>query len=100
MGPLWTHGRQPTQEYCTRIKKMWTHYQIILTKLTGKRYSPNKYTRKLTVTIIQIILFEIWQSRNNNKYDEKILPQHKNNKQNKCTIKNHHISTLQKTQTK
>ena len=35
----------------------------------------NKYTTKLTITIIQIILFEIWQSRNNNKYDKKLLSQ-------------------------
>ena len=48
---------------CTRIQKIWTHYQAILTKLTGKTYKPQqhllslnvsntyKYTRKLTLTI-------------------------------------------------
>ena len=30
---------------------------------------------KLALTIIQIILFEIWQSRNNNKYDKNPIPQ-------------------------
>ena len=70
---------------CSRIQKTWTHYQTILTKLIGKTYTPqqhlltlnvkntNKHIRKLTLTIIQTILFEIWQSRNN-KYDQN-LPQ-------------------------
>ena len=73
--------------HCTRIKKIWKHYQRILKKLTGQHYSPqqylftlnvpntNKYITKVTITIIQIILFEIWKSRNNNKYDKKLLPQ-------------------------
>lgn len=73
---------------CTRIKKIWTHYQTILTELIGKRYTrqqhlltlnfsnTNKYTRKLTLAIIQIILFKIWQSRNKSKYDKTLLPQH------------------------
>ena len=64
------------------------HYQTILTKLMGKTYTPqqhlitlnvintNKHIRKLTLTIIQIILFEIWQSRNKNKYEENLLPQY------------------------
>ena len=30
---------------------------------------------KSTITITQIMLYEIWQSRNNNKYDKKLLPQ-------------------------
>ena len=66
---------------CIRIQKIWTHHQTILTKLIGKTYTPQqhllslnvlntyKYTRKLTLTIIQIILLEIWRSRNNNKND-------------------------------
>ena len=66
---------------CVRIQKIWTHHQTILTKLIGKTYTPQqhllslnvlntyKYTRKLTLTIIQIILLEIWRSRNNNKND-------------------------------
>ena len=72
---------------CIRIQKIWTHHQTILTKLIGKIDTPQqhllslnvlntyKYTRKLTLTIIQIILFEIWRSRNN-KNDKKLLPQH------------------------
>ena len=35
-----------------------------------------KHTTKLTLTTIQIILYEIWESRNNNKNDKKLLPQH------------------------
>ena len=74
--------------HCTRIKNIWKHYQTILTKLTGQSYTSqqhlftinipntNKNTAKLTTTIIiQIILFEIWQSRNNYKYEHKLLPQ-------------------------
>ena len=73
---------------CSRIQKIWTHYQTILTKLIGKTYTPqqhlltlnvkntNKHIRKLTLTIIQIILFEIGQSRNKNKYEENLLPQY------------------------
>ena len=87
---LWllrTHRRQPRLK-CMRIQKIWTHHQTILTKLIGKTYTPQqhllslnvlntyKYTRKLTLTIIQIILFEIWRSRNNIKNDKKLLPQH------------------------
>ena len=71
---------------CVRIRNIWKHYQTILTKLTGKNYSPqqhlltlntlntNKNTTKLTITIIQIITYEIWQSCNY-KYENKLLPQ-------------------------
>ena len=71
-----------------RINKIWTYYQPILTKLTGKNYSTekhlltlsvnklNKQTTKLTLTLIQIIIHEFWESRNNNKYDKTIIPQH------------------------
>ena len=31
---------------------------------------------KLALIITQIILFEIWQSRKNNRYDENLIPQH------------------------
>ena len=66
---------------CTRIQNTWNHYQPCLTKLTGKTNKPQEHlitinirhksnnTRKLILTIIQIILYETWQSRNNNKYD-------------------------------
>ena len=64
--------------------KIWTHYQTILTKLIGKSCtqqqhlltlnvtSTNKHSRKPTLTIIQIILFEIFQSTYNNKYDQNL----------------------------
>ena len=73
---------------CSKIQNILTHYQTILTKLIGKTYIPqqhllilniknaNKHIRKLTLTIIQLILLEIWQSRNNNKCDQNLLPQH------------------------
>ena len=35
-----------------------------------------EHTTKLTLTIIQIILYEIWESRKNNKYDKKLLLLH------------------------
>ena len=72
---------------CIRIRNIWKHYQTILTKLTGKNYTPqqhiltlntlttNKNTTKLIITIIQIIIYEIWQSRNNYKFENKLLPQ-------------------------
>ena len=72
---------------CTRIKNIWKHYQAILTKLIGQSQTPqqhlfninipnaNKNKAKLTITIIQIILFEIWQSPSNLKYEHKLLPQ-------------------------
>ena len=67
---------------CTRIQKIWKHCQPYLTKLTGKTHTPqqhlptlnvkgtSKYIKKLTLTITQIIFYEIWQSRNNIKYDK------------------------------
>ena len=67
---------------CKRISKVWKHYQPLLTKLLRKSHTPlqhtltisvistHKHTIKLTLTITQLILFEIWQSRNNNKYDK------------------------------
>ena len=73
---------------CSGIQKIWKHHQPILTKLIGKTYTPQQYlltlnvknvnkdARKLTLTMIQIILFEIWQSRNNKKYDKNLLSQH------------------------
>ena len=72
---------------CTRIKNIWKHYQKIQTKFTGQNCTPqqhlftintsntNKNTTKLRTTIIQIIIFEIWQSRNNYKYEHKLLLQ-------------------------
>ena len=70
---------------CARIRNIWKHYQTILTKLTAQSYTPqqhiltlntsntNKNTTKLRISIIQIIIYEIWQSRNNYKYENKLL---------------------------
>ena len=58
----------------------------ILTKLIGKTYTSqqhlltlnvkneNKETKKLTLTITQIMLYEIWETRNNLKHDTITLP--------------------------
>ena len=35
----------------------------------------NKQTKKLILTLSQCMLFEVWQSRNNIKYDNTILSQ-------------------------
>ena len=73
---------------CPRIKNIWTYYRSTLTKLTGKNHNTeqhlltlsvnklNKHTTKLTLTTIQIIIHEIWESRNNNKYDKTLIPKH------------------------
>ena len=71
---------------CLRIKDIWVFYQPTLTKLMGKNYNTehhlltlsvnklSKHTTKLTLTIIQIITYEIWESRNNSKYDKTLIP--------------------------
>lgn len=65
---------------CIIVQHVWKHYQPIPTQLLGKTYTSqqhlltlnvknsNKNTKKLTLTITQIILYEIWQSRNNINY--------------------------------
>ena len=85
MWPLQIYRRKQTS--FTKCQRIWTHYQPILTKLAGKNYNPqehlltlsvsnvNNHTIKLTLTIIQIIIHEIWESRNNN-YDKTLIPQH------------------------
>ena len=72
---------------CPRIKKIWTDYHTIPTKLTNiqnkseehilmlSTTNQNKPTTKLLLTIIQIILYEIWTTRNNYKYDKTQIPQ-------------------------
>ena len=47
--------------------------QHILTLSVRKQ---NKHTTKLILTIIQIIIHEIWTTRNNPKYDKTLIPQH------------------------
>ena len=58
-----------------------------INKLTNKQNKPeqhiltlsienqNKFTTKLILTIIQIILYEIWTTRNNYKYDKTQISQ-------------------------
>ena len=72
---------------CPKIDKISAYYQPQVTKLTGQKYSAqqhlltlsvnkhNKYTIKLILTIVQIILYEIWTSRNNHKYNKTLIPQ-------------------------
>ena len=72
---------------CPRISRIWTNYQPTLTKLTNTQNEPeqhiltlstinqNKLTTKLLLTIIQIILYEIWTARNNYKYDNTQISQ-------------------------
>ena len=85
-----THDVKPNCDYCKqvennihlfatcpRINQISTNYQPTLTNLTKKQNEPkqdiltlsianqNKSTTKLLLTIIQIILYEIWTTRNN-----------------------------------
>ena len=63
-------------------KKIWKNnttdrenYNPQLQILTLSTNNLNKHTTKLILTIIQIILHEIWTSRNNYKYDNTLIPQ-------------------------
>ena len=72
---------------CNRIKMLWNSYDKYCKKLTGNTTAPehhiltlssnnkNKRIKKLILTLTQAIMFEIWQSRNNNKYDKTLLTQ-------------------------
>ena len=72
---------------CPRISRIWANYQPTLIKLTNTQNEPeqhiltlstinqNKLTTKLLLTIIQIILYEIWTTRNNYKYDNTQISQ-------------------------
>ena len=62
----------PTNTNKTNRKTYTLQQQLLLLKYKNK----NKPTRKLTLITIQIILFEIPQSRNNNKYDKNLTLQH------------------------
>ena len=46
--------------------------QHLLTPCTNKH---SKDTSKLILARLQIILYEIWTSRNNHKYDKTLIPQ-------------------------
>ena len=55
--------------------------------MTGQKNSPqqhlltlsankqNNHTTKLILNIVQIIIYEIWTSKNNQKYDKTLMPQ-------------------------
>ena len=58
----------PTNTHKTNRKNLYL--------LTLNLKNTNKDTSRLALIIIQITLFEIWQTRNNNKYDKNLLPQH------------------------
>ena len=72
---------------CNRIKKIWTYFKPTYRKLTKRKQTPqehiftlsannlNSKNKKLILTITQIIMYEIWTSRNNMKYDKTQLPQ-------------------------
>ena len=82
-------------------KVLQEFYHEFLLKLHNGRISfarLNKSIHKLW-GLVKTMTIEICQSRNNHKYDKKIVAATNNNKQNNRTTKNHHTSTLQKTQT-
>ena len=66
---------------CNGIRKNWTYFQPYFKSLTKRNYTPQQHiftltanidskTKKLIITIIQIIMYEIWITRNNLKYDK------------------------------
>ena len=72
---------------CTRVKKIWKYFQPTYEKLTKKQYTPlqhiftlstnnlNSKNKKLILTLTQLIMYEIWTSRNDLKYDKTQLSQ-------------------------
>ena len=70
-----------------RICQIWANYQPTLNKLTNRQNKPeqhiltlstinqNKFTTKLLLTVTQIILYKIWTTRNNYKYDNTQISQ-------------------------
>ena len=72
---------------CTRVKQIWTYFQPTYEKLTKRQHTPQQHTfklsannlnsknKKLILTLTQIIMYEIWTSRNNIKYDKIQLSQ-------------------------
>ena len=63
---------RPTNTNQTNRKTYTPQQQLLLLKLKNK----NKATRKITLIIMQIIRFEILQSRNNKKYDKNLILKH------------------------
>ena len=72
---------------CTRVKKIWKYFQPTYQKLIKRQHTLQQRTstlsannlnsknKKLILTLTQLIMYEIWKSRNNIKYDKIQLPQ-------------------------
>ena len=91
---------------CNQIKKIWKNYEPIYIKLTNKNHSSDQHIltlssnaknnkcKKLITTLTLIIICEIWESKNNLKYDKMQLPQdtipNKINYQLQSIIKTHY----------
>ena len=69
------------------MRKIWTYLQPYCRQLTKRNHTPqqhlltltsnniNSKTKKLILTLTNIIIYEIWISRNNLKYDKIQLTQ-------------------------
>ena len=72
---------------CNRIQNIWKNYHATYQKLTKQQHTPQEHIltlssnnisskcKKLILTLTQIIIYEIWQSRNNLKCDNLQLSQ-------------------------
>ena len=67
-----------------RVKKNWEYFQPTYEKLTKQQHTftlsannLNSKNKKLILTLTQLIMYEIWKSRNNIKYDKIQLSQEK-----------------------
>ena len=68
-----------------RVKKIWEYFQPTYEKLTKRQHASQQHTftlsannlnsQKLILTLTQLIMYEIWTSRNNIKYDKIQLSQ-------------------------
>ena len=82
-----TEDNLPLFTTCSRIQNIWKYFQPIYNKLAKKAHTPqehiltlssnnlNSNNNKLVLTLTQIIIYEIWQARNNLKYDNSQLTQ-------------------------
>ena len=72
---------------CNRIQNIWKHYHAIYQKLTKQQHTSQQHIlilssnntsskcKKLILTLTQILIYKIWQTRNNLKYDNVQLSQ-------------------------
>ena len=86
------------------MQPIWKHFQPTYQKLTKKQHTPaqhilmlssnntNSKSKKLILMLTQIIIYEIWQSRNNLKYEANTID---NNTQNNCSTNNNTNRTSQ-----